>query len=172
MNNHSTQRGFTRSLENGIAHMRNGKPMPFFSAGFTLIELLVVISIIGILSAIILVNLTSSRQKANDAKIKTQLVNIRSQAEVFFHDQNPNSYGTASNLCSGAGTLFANSAVAALLNGLPSGVTPTCRSTTSGYSLYAPLQSVANYSWCVDYTGYSNMILTTSAPGAGDITCL
>lgn len=37
-------------------------------AGFTLIELLVVIAIIGILSAVVLTSLNSSRQKAQDAK--------------------------------------------------------------------------------------------------------
>ena len=35
--------------------------------GFTLIELLVVIAIIGILSAVVLTSLTSSRDRANDA---------------------------------------------------------------------------------------------------------
>jgi len=35
--------------------------------GFTLIELLVVIAIIGILSAVVLTSLTSSRARANDA---------------------------------------------------------------------------------------------------------
>ena len=36
-------------------------------SGFTLIELLVVIAIIGILSAVVLTSLTSSRDRANDA---------------------------------------------------------------------------------------------------------
>ena len=39
-----------------------------YKKGFTLIELLVVIAIIGILSAVVLTSLNSSRDKAQDAK--------------------------------------------------------------------------------------------------------
>ena len=38
-----------------------------YSKGFTLVELLVVIAIIGILAAVVLVSLSSSRGKANRA---------------------------------------------------------------------------------------------------------
>lgn len=47
------------------------------SKGFTLVELLVVIAIIGILAAIVLVNIASSRRKAQMAAFKAEVVSAR-----------------------------------------------------------------------------------------------
>jgi len=63
--------------------------------GFTLIELLVVIAIIGILSAVVLVSLNSARAKGADAAAKSELANMRTAAELYYH--NNGNYGAASN---------------------------------------------------------------------------
>ena len=54
------------------------------SKGFTLIEILVVIAIIGILSAIILVSLNSARTNAKDARIVSDLTQMRNSLELYY----------------------------------------------------------------------------------------
>ncbi len=62
--------------------------------GFTLIELLVVIAIIGILSAIGLVSLNGARERARDAKRKSDLSQI-STALALYYDDNNSAYPAA-----------------------------------------------------------------------------
>ncbi len=59
--------------------------------GFTLIELLVVIAVIGMLSSIILVSLSSAREKARDATRKQDLNTIQKALELYWaeHERYP-----------------------------------------------------------------------------------
>ena len=54
-----------------------------YNRGFTLIELLVVMAIIGILSSVVLVSLSSARDKAKNARIMHDLDQLRTQMEIY-----------------------------------------------------------------------------------------
>ncbi len=54
--------------------------------GFTLIELLVVVAIIGILSSVVLASLNSAREKARDARRKSDLKQIQNALEMYYND--------------------------------------------------------------------------------------
>ena len=60
--------------------------------GFTLIELLVVIAIIGLLATIVLVSLNNARNKANNAKVKSDLSQAMLAVEMYYSDTTPAAY--------------------------------------------------------------------------------
>lgn len=54
--------------------------------GFTLIELLVVISIIGMLTALIVVNFNAARERARDVQRKSDLDQIKKALRMYYND--------------------------------------------------------------------------------------
>lgn len=64
--------------------------------GFTLIELLVVIAIIGILAALIIVALSSARNKATDAQLKNNARNLDTALAQYYQD-NSSTYPLAAS---------------------------------------------------------------------------
>lgn len=159
--------------------------------GFTLIELLVVVAIIGILSSIVLGSLNSARDKSKDAAIKSTLANIRSQAELYFYENNL-SYGTATSfstngtcvdfaadsnpdmfdLVNNSGESLAIAtrirdmfSSAMSLSGTSGANTGVCNyahgATPRGWAVAVPLKSNPARSWCVDYAGNSTEVDTT-----------
>jgi len=59
-----------------------------FKTGFTLIELLVVISVIGLLTALIMVNFNAARERARDVSRKSDLDQIKKALRLYYNDQN------------------------------------------------------------------------------------
>ncbi len=106
--------------------------------GFTLIELLVVIAIIGILASVVLASLNSARDKGTDAANKSNLNNIRAQAEIVYDDD-----GNYDGVCADSKVSEAITAAGA-----------TCNDSTSAWAASVQLKSTASTTYyCVDSTG-------------------
>ena len=138
--------------------------------GFTLIELLVVIAIIGILSSVVLASLNTARSKGKDAAIKSNLANMRPQAEIVYDEAGY--YGTVpfpAGVCSGlAGSLFADTKVQAFLvdggnASSNSGISGAyCVSSQTAWAASIPLVTTPDISWCVDSQGASRPVTPVS----------
>jgi prepilin-type N-terminal cleavage/methylation domain-containing protein len=154
-----------------------------YKRGFTLIELLVVIAIVGVLSAIVLSSLNSSRLKANDARVKSQLGSFKRAAELYYDTQNPNSYGISvvgnesqvlpnfGNGCSNG--MFTDSTIdrfTTVANYL-GGSSMKCTSVGgTSYVITVNLQAVSGY-WCVDNSGNSRLTTTGLAQANSATVC-
>ncbi len=142
--------------------------------GFTLIELLVVVAIIALLTSVILVSLSTARNKGGDGAVKANLATIRGQAELYFAN-NSNSFlptgGTAhpQSACPVYGAAAANmltrdrtiaDAIAEAKN-RGSGVT-SCYNSATQWAVAVGLKTTG--SWCIDSSGNSKYY--SGMPGA------
>jgi len=71
--------------------------MSKFFKGFTLIELLVVITVIGLLSAMVLVGLSGVRAQGRDTRRIADLRNLQNGLEIYFN--NNSRYPASANSC-------------------------------------------------------------------------
>ncbi len=127
-----------------------------FNRGFTLIELLVVIAIIGVLSAVVLGQLNSARAKGANASIKSNLVNLRSPAGLWY-DNISGGNGAFTGFCATPGTVSALASAASSGGGTINTSTNDCNDNAGGWAAYSVLKIAEGTftTWCVDANGNS-----------------
>ena len=122
--------------------------------GFTLIELLIVVVIIGILAAIAIPKFATTKNKAYEAAMKSDLKTLATAEEAFFADSTH--YGTATELGTARFTSTTNVG------------TPTI-TTGAGYWLATVTHSQLTGKVCGVAYGTTNPTLSTA--GEGEPAC-
>ncbi len=107
--------------------------------GFTLIELLVVIAIMGILAAIVMVNMQGARAIAKDKSAGVRMQNLMIDAQNYRLSNN----GAYTNFCTSIATKLTD------VQNL-TGVAPVCANTATTYKIKVLLSVAGAGYYCVD----------------------
>jgi prepilin-type N-terminal cleavage/methylation domain-containing protein len=162
-------------FKNSFTHTLTFKGRKKLVSGFTLLELLIVIAIIGILTSIIMISLSDTRNKGEDTAVKSNLNTIRGVSELFYAN-NGNSFlpvgGSTFSIAacpvynaSGTNMLSADKTIAdAIAEAIKRGANgSSCYNSNIAWAVAVGLKSSVTASWCVDSGGNSKQV--SSAPG-------
>lgn len=147
--------------------------------GFTLVELLVVVAILGILSSIVLVSLSTANTRGKDGAVQANLDSLRTQAQLYYNANGGYSLNgasiPASSSCTAADSVFVDPKITQQIiatdsvNGGARSVTCNVAAGGAAYAVYAELASAAGTYFCVDSNGVG--MRTTTVPGS-NTSCL
>jgi prepilin-type N-terminal cleavage/methylation domain-containing protein len=125
--------------------------------GFTLVELLVVIAIIGVLSSVIFVFLGPARERARDAKRRSDLRQIHTAMEVCYNDTVCSGGSEYLDTTSGANTLTSIGYIMAKVPVDSINTSPYQYTWTNGtaeyYCLYVKAESLTDTWFCSSNRG-------------------
>ena len=128
--------------------------------GFTLIELLVVIAIIGILSSIAIVYLSDARNKANDAKVTSNVTTASTQTELQRANEGDLTVTTAYI-----------DGVISKLGQHPCAGTWSSSVGSSTLAYYSTLCTDRTVIWCADSNGFRGTTTAAAMTAAGNGRC-
>lgn len=124
------------------------------SKGFSMIEILVVITIIAILAAIVVTNVTHYLNRGKNASVKANISTALTNSAVYFNEN-----GNYTDFCTSDGYL-----IAAGEANKASGGTAVGKCTDTTFCSCSPLRATAEEgegsTFCVDYTGFKGISTT------------
>lgn len=137
-------------------------------SGFTLIELLVVIAIIAILSTIVLSSLGTARQRARNTRAKSEISQLRAQAELYFTVENGFN-GVCTAVKSGQGL---KEMLDSIKKNAETENSVVCAADASAWAVIADIKDESRF--CADSTGYAGPATENSGPtesSTGPVAC-